>query len=71
VNPPRRPLSERAEALRIAIQDRQRLYLEGMALVLAGEPDLEAAATAAIAAELVAGPAFCGDVDAAAPSAAW
>jgi DNA-binding NarL/FixJ family response regulator len=45
--------SPRAGALRIAIQDRQRLYREGVALVLAGEPDLEIVATAATAAELV------------------
>lgn len=49
-----RPLPERAGSLRIAIQDRQRLYREGVALVLAGEPDLEIVATAASAAELVA-----------------
>jgi DNA-binding NarL/FixJ family response regulator len=48
-----RPLPERAGALRIAIQDRQRLYREGVALVLAGEPDFEVVATAATAAELV------------------
>ena len=49
-----RSLPERAGALRIAIQDRQRLYREGVALVLAGEPDLQVVATAATAAELVA-----------------
>ena len=49
-----RPLPERAGALRIAIQDRQRLYREGVALVLANEPDLEVVTTAATAAELVA-----------------
>jgi DNA-binding NarL/FixJ family response regulator len=48
-----RPLLPRAGALRIAIQDRQRLYREGVALVLAGEPDLDVVATAATAAELV------------------
>jgi DNA-binding NarL/FixJ family response regulator len=48
-----RPLPERAGALRIAIQDRQRLYREGVALVLAGEPDIEVVATAATAADLV------------------
>lgn len=40
--------------LRIAIQDRQRLYREGVALVLGGEPDLLVAAIAGTAAELVA-----------------
>ncbi|HYH49046.1 MAG TPA: response regulator transcription factor [Acidimicrobiia bacterium] len=49
-----RPLPERAGSLRIAIQDRQRLYREGVALVLAGEDDFEVVATAATAAELVA-----------------
>jgi DNA-binding NarL/FixJ family response regulator len=48
-----RPLPERAGALRIAIQDRQRLYREGVALVLANEPDLEVVTAAATAAELV------------------
>jgi DNA-binding NarL/FixJ family response regulator len=48
-----RSLPERAGALRIAIQDRQRLYREGVALVLANEPDLEVVTTAATAAELV------------------
>ena len=48
-----RPLPERAGSLRIAIQDRQRLYREGVALVLASEPDFEVVATAATAAELV------------------
>jgi DNA-binding NarL/FixJ family response regulator len=48
-----RPLPQRAGSLRIAIQDRQRLYREGVALVLAGEPDFEVVATAATAAELV------------------
>jgi DNA-binding NarL/FixJ family response regulator len=48
-----RPRPERAGALRIAIQDRQRLYREGVALVLANEPDLEVVTTAATAAELV------------------
>ena len=50
-----RPLPERAgTSMRIAIQDRQRLYREGVALVLANEPDLEVVTTAATAAELVA-----------------
>jgi len=49
-----RPAPPRPGAVRIAIQDRQRLYREGVALVLAGEPDLEVVATAATAAELVA-----------------
>jgi DNA-binding NarL/FixJ family response regulator len=40
--------------LRIAIQDRQRLYREGIALILAAEPDLQVAAIAGTAAELVA-----------------
>ena len=40
--------------LRIAIQDRQRLYREGIALVLGGEPDLQVVVTAGTAAELVA-----------------
>jgi DNA-binding NarL/FixJ family response regulator len=40
--------------LRIAIQDRQRLYREGAALVLANEPDLDVVATAATAGELLA-----------------
>jgi DNA-binding NarL/FixJ family response regulator len=42
---------------RIAVQDRQRLYREGIALVLGTEPDLEVVVTAASAAELVAGTA--------------
>ena len=49
-----RPLPERAGSVRIAIQDRQRLYREGVALVLANEPDLDVVITAATAAELVA-----------------
>lgn len=57
-----RPVSERAGTLRVAIQDRQRLYREGVALVLADEPDLEVVATAATAVELVAATAGC-DVD--------
>jgi len=40
---------------RIAIQDRQRLFREGLALILAAEPDLSVAATASTAAELVTG----------------
>ncbi len=48
-----RPLPDRAGSTRIAIQDRQRLYREGVALVLASEPDFEVVATAATAAELV------------------
>lgn len=59
---PSAPLPERAVSLRIAIQDRQRLYREGVALVLGGEPDLEVVATAATAAELVTSTAEC-DVD--------
>jgi two-component system nitrate/nitrite response regulator NarL len=54
-----RPLPQRAGALRIAIQDRQRLYREGFALVLGGEPDLEVVATAATAADLVSVTAEC------------
>ena len=42
------------ETRRIAVQDRQRLYREGAALVLAAEPDLEVVATAATARQLVA-----------------
>jgi DNA-binding NarL/FixJ family response regulator len=57
-----RPLPSGAGSLRIAIQDRQRLYREGVALVLASEPDLEVVATAATAAELVTGTAEI-DVD--------
>jgi DNA-binding NarL/FixJ family response regulator len=48
-----RSLQTRAGALRIAIQDRQRLYREGIALVLGGEPDFEVVVTAGTAAELV------------------
>jgi len=40
-------------ALRIAIQDRQRLFREGIALVLGAEPDLQVVAIAPTAAELV------------------
>jgi DNA-binding NarL/FixJ family response regulator len=40
-------------SLRIAIQDRQRLYREGVALILGGEPDFQVAAIAGTAAELV------------------
>lgn len=54
-----RALPERAGALRIAIQDRQRLYREGVALVLANEPDLEVVTTAATASELVTATAEC------------
>ena len=57
-----RPLPERAGIVRIAIQDRQRLYREGAALVLASEPDIDVVATAATAAELVTATADC-DVD--------
>jgi DNA-binding NarL/FixJ family response regulator len=39
--------------LGIAVQDRQRLFRDGLALVLHGEPDLDVFATAATAAELV------------------
>jgi len=46
--------SDGPRTLRIAIQDRQRLYREGVALILGGEPDLEVAAVAGTAAELVA-----------------
>ena len=49
-----RPLPASAGTLRVAIQDRQRLYREGMALVLANEPDFEVVITAGTAAELVA-----------------
>jgi DNA-binding NarL/FixJ family response regulator len=49
-----RPLPASAGTLRVAIQDRQRLYREGMALVLANEPDFEVVITAGSAAELVA-----------------
>jgi DNA-binding NarL/FixJ family response regulator len=52
-------LPARPGSLRIAIQDRQRLYREGVALVLGGEPDLEVVATAATAAELVSATAEC------------
>jgi DNA-binding NarL/FixJ family response regulator len=55
-----RPLPTRA--LRIAIQDRQRLYREGVALVVGGESDLEVVATAATATELVAATAEA-DID--------
>jgi DNA-binding NarL/FixJ family response regulator len=48
-----RPAPPRDGAVRIAIQDRQRLYREGVALVLGAEPDLEVVAVAATAAELV------------------
>lgn len=41
-------------ALRIAIQDRQRLYREGIALILGAEPDLQVTVIAGTAAELVA-----------------
>ncbi|HEV3363555.1 MAG TPA: response regulator transcription factor [Acidimicrobiia bacterium] len=57
-----RPLPERAGSLRIAIQDRQRLYREGVALVLANEPDFEVVTTASTAAELVTATAEC-DID--------
>ena len=40
--------------LRIAIQDRQRLYREGIALILGAEPDLQVSVIAGTAAELVA-----------------
>jgi DNA-binding NarL/FixJ family response regulator len=39
--------------VRIAVQDRQRLFRDGLALMLDGEPDLTVVATAATAAELV------------------
>ena len=48
-----RPRADHPGAVRIAIQDRQRLYREGVALVLGSEPDLQVVATAATAAELV------------------
>jgi DNA-binding NarL/FixJ family response regulator len=50
------PLSrnDAPRALRIAIQDRQRLYREGIALILGAEPDLEVTVIAGTAAELVA-----------------
>jgi DNA-binding NarL/FixJ family response regulator len=46
--------SDAPRTLRIAIQDRQRLYREGVALILEGEPDLQVVAVAGTAAELVA-----------------
>jgi DNA-binding NarL/FixJ family response regulator len=42
---------------RIAIQDRQRLFREGLDMVLSGEPDLSVVATASTAGELVTGTA--------------
>jgi DNA-binding NarL/FixJ family response regulator len=50
------PLTRNAASgpVRIAIQDRQRLYREGIALILAAEPDLQVAVVAGTAAELVA-----------------
>lgn len=47
---------ERAESsrvLQIAIQDRRRLFRDGLALVLTAEPDLSVAASAATARELI------------------
>ena len=52
MNPP--TSHEAPRALRIAIQDRQRLYREGIALILGAEPDLRVTAIAGTAAELVA-----------------
>jgi DNA-binding NarL/FixJ family response regulator len=46
-------LNDASRPLRIAIQDRQRLYREGAALILEGEPDLCVVAVAGTAAELV------------------
>jgi DNA-binding NarL/FixJ family response regulator len=40
--------------LRVVVQDRQRLFREGLAMVLSSEPDLVVTATAATAQELVA-----------------
>ena len=49
-----RPIAPEAPPrLSIAVQDRQRLFREGVALILAGEPDLDVAVTAATASELV------------------
>jgi DNA-binding NarL/FixJ family response regulator len=42
---------------RIAIQDRQRLFREGLDLILGGEPDLQVVCTASTASELVTGTA--------------
>jgi DNA-binding NarL/FixJ family response regulator len=42
-----------SRALRIAVQDRLRLFRDGLAIVLDGEPDLTVVATAATASELV------------------
>ena len=47
-------LTDAPPTLRIAIQDRQRLYREGVALVLEDESDFEVVAVAGTAAELVA-----------------
>ena len=41
-------------ALRVAVQDRQRLFRDGLAIVLSAEPDVEVVAASATAAELVA-----------------
>jgi DNA-binding NarL/FixJ family response regulator len=46
-------LTEASGPVRIAIQDRQRLYREGIALVLGAEPDFEVVAVAGTAAEVV------------------
>jgi DNA-binding NarL/FixJ family response regulator len=48
--------------LRVAVQDRQRLFRDGLAMVLGNEPDLEVVATATTAAELVSA-AGAHDVD--------
>ena len=47
-------IRERGADLAIAIQDRRRLFREGLALVLGAEPDLRVVATASSAADLVA-----------------
>jgi DNA-binding NarL/FixJ family response regulator len=47
-------MPETPSTLRIAIQDRQRLFRDGLAMVLDAEPDLAVVATTATASELVA-----------------
>jgi DNA-binding NarL/FixJ family response regulator len=47
-------MPETTPTLRIAIQDRQRLFRDGLAMVLDAEPDLAVVATTATASELVA-----------------
>ena len=46
-------MQDSPSTLRIAVQDRQRLFRDGLAMVLDGEPDLTVVATAATAGELV------------------